>query len=112
MRKRMIVIAASAAATAALAVGGVAWATSGGDEAPLSGDAKTKAVEAALAHVGGGTVLETEAGDDGAGLRRRDPPRRTAAWSRCSSTTSFAVTGSEGDDDTKRRAGVRRDGDD
>jgi uncharacterized cupin superfamily protein len=52
MRKRLIVIAASVVAVAALAVGGVAWATSGGDEAPLSGDAKTKAVEAALFRVG------------------------------------------------------------
>ena len=44
----------------------LSWATSGGGEAPLSGAAKTKAVEAALAHVGGGTVVEAEAGDDGA----------------------------------------------
>ena len=43
--RRTIVIAASVAATAALAVGGVAWATER-DEEPLS-DAQTKAVEAA-----------------------------------------------------------------
>ena len=100
MRRRMIVIAASVAATAVLAVGGVAWATSGEDEAPLSGDAKTKAVEAALAHVGGGTVLETEAGDDGAAygveIRRAD-----GSVVEVQLDESFAVTGSEGDDDTK-----------
>jgi hypothetical protein len=100
MRRRMIVIAASVAAVAALAVGGVAWATTGGDEAPLSGDAKTKAVEAALAHVGGGTVVETEAGDDGAAygveIRLED-----GSVVEVQLDESFAVTGSEGDDDTK-----------
>jgi hypothetical protein len=100
MRRRLIVIAASAAAVAALAVGGVAWATSGGGEAPLSGDAKTKAVEAALAHVGGGAVMETETGDDGAAygveIRRAD-----GSVVEVSLDESFAVIGSEGDDDTK-----------
>ena len=100
MRKRMIVIAAGAAATAALAVGGVAWATSGGDEASLSGDAKTKAVEAALAHVGGGTVVETEAGDDGAayGVEIR---LANGSVVEVHLDNGFNVTGSEGDDDTK-----------
>jgi hypothetical protein len=100
MRRRMIVIAASVVAVAALAVGGVAWATSGGDEAPLSGDAKTKAVEAALAHVGGGTVVETEVGDDGAAygveIRLAD-----GSVVEVQLDESFAVTGSEGDDDSK-----------
>jgi hypothetical protein len=100
MRRRMIVIAASVAAVAALAVGGVAWATAGGDEAPLPGDAKTKAVEAALAHVGGGAVLETEAGDDGAAygveIRRAD-----GSVVEVQLDSSFNVTGSEADDDTK-----------
>ena len=100
MRRRVIVIAASATAVAALAVGGVAWATTGGDEAPLSGDAKTKAVEAALAHVGGGTVVETEAGDDGAayGVEIRLVDGRVVE---VQLDESFAVTGQEGDDDSK-----------
>ena len=100
MRRRWIVLAAGVAAAAMLVVGGVAWATSGGDEAPLSGDAKTKAVDAALAHVGGGTVVETEAGDDGAAygveIRRED-----GTVVEVQLDESFAVTGSEGDDDTK-----------
>src|SRR5687767_14867764 len=98
MRRRTMVIAASMAAVAALAVGGVAWATSGGDEAPLSGDAKTQAVEAALAHVGGGTVVETEAGDDGAAygveIRLADGTVVEVHLDR-----SFAVASSESDDD-------------
>jgi hypothetical protein len=100
MRKRMIVIAAGVAAAAMLAVGGVAWATSGGGEAPLSGEAKAKVVEAALAEVGGGTVVETEAGDDGAAygveIRRDD-----GSVVEVSLDKSFAVIGLEGDNDTK-----------
>jgi hypothetical protein len=36
------------------------------DDVPLSGSAYDRATRAALAHTGGGTVTETEAGDDGA----------------------------------------------
>ena len=100
MRRRMIVIAAAAAAAAMLVVGSVAWATSGGGEAPLSGDAKTNAVEAALAHVGGGTVVETEAGDDGAayGVEVRLADGRVVE---VQLDENFAVTGEEADDDSK-----------
>ena len=110
MRRRMIVIAASVAAVAALAVGGVAWATSSGDEAPLSGDAKAKAVEAALAHVGGGTVVETEAGDDGAayGVEIR---LANGSVVEVQLDNGFNVTGSEGDDDTKGEAESGADND-
>lgn len=107
MRRRVIVIAASVAAAAMLTAGGVAWATSGGDGAPLSGDAKTKAVEAALAHVGGGTVIETETGDDGAayGLEIR---RADGSVVEVSLDASFRVIGEETDDDSK---GESEDGD-
>ena len=44
---------------------GVAVAA-GGDDRPLTGSASEKATAAALQHTGGGTVIETEAGDDGA----------------------------------------------
>lgn len=98
MRRRMIVIAAGVAATAMLAVGGVAWATGGGEA--LGGDAKTKAVEAALAHVGGGTVLETETGDDGAAygveIRLAD-----GSVVEVELDSTFAVIGEEADDDSK-----------
>jgi hypothetical protein len=45
--------------------GGVAYATAGGDtDTPITGGALEKAEAAALAHTGGGTVTETEAGDE------------------------------------------------
>jgi hypothetical protein len=108
MRRRLIVIAATVAAAAMLTAGGVAWATSGGGEAPVSGDARTKAVDAALAHVGGGTVLETETGDDGAAygveIRLAD-----GSVVEVELDSSFAVIGEEPDDDTGKETGA--DGD-
>jgi uncharacterized membrane protein YkoI len=50
-------------------VGGLvaaAAATDGDDDQELTGATRDRAVAAALAATGGGTVLETEAGDDGA----------------------------------------------
>ena len=41
-------------------------ATGGDDDQPITGTALEKATDAALAHTGGGTVTETEIGDDGA----------------------------------------------
>ena len=60
-------IAAAAAATVALAAGGAGFAVAGGgddNEAPISGSALDKASAAALDHTGGGTVTETEVGDE------------------------------------------------
>jgi hypothetical protein len=36
------------------------------DDEPLTGDALQQATEAALTYTGGGTIIETEVGDDGA----------------------------------------------
>ena len=68
MEKRTKLGIGGAAAVVAIGAGsflGIAAAT-GGDEQPLQGDAKDRAVAAALASTGGGTVTETETGDDGA----------------------------------------------
>ncbi len=47
--------------------GGIAIAAGvGDDDKPLTGASLEKATAAALAHTGGGTVVETEVGDDGA----------------------------------------------
>ncbi len=65
MRRKLIAIGA-----VVLVVGGVSAgigiAASGGDEQPLTGSTLERATAAALAHTGGGTVTETETGDDGA----------------------------------------------
>ena len=67
MTKRSKFFAAGGVA-AALALGGagLAVATGGGDdsEAPITGDALDRASAAALEHTGGGSVTETEVGDE------------------------------------------------
>lgn len=55
----VVVVAIAGGAGAVVAMGG-------DDDEPITGPAYDQAVEAALAHTGGGTVTETEMGDDGA----------------------------------------------
>ena len=78
--------------------GGIAWATSGDDEQPLTGSALERATAAALRHTGGGTVTETEVGDDGAayGVEVRLPD---GSQVEVNLDSSFYVIGEEADDD-------------
>lgn len=67
--KTRLGIAAGAILAIAAAGGvGIAAANGAGDdnEAPITGDALQKASSAALAHTGGGSVSETEVGDEDA----------------------------------------------
>lgn len=99
MRRRTIVAGALAVALAAVS-GGIALAATGGggDEQPLSGPAREQATAAALAHTGGGTVTETETGDDGAayGVEVRLPD---GSHVEVSLDERFQVIGQEADDD-------------
>jgi uncharacterized membrane protein YkoI len=89
-------------ATAGLAVamaGGIAAAAAGGDtDQELTGATRDRAVAAALAATGGGTVLETEAGDDGAayGVEVRLADGRQVE---VNLDESFRVVGQEPDED-------------
>ena len=69
-----------------------------GDDQPLTGSALDKATAAALAHTGGGTVIETEVGDDGAayGVEIRTPDGQVVE---VNLDEDFRVIGSEADDD-------------
>jgi hypothetical protein len=63
-RRKLLIVGASVLALAAGGAG-VALATGGDDnEAPIEGDALSKASAAALEHTGGGTVSDTEVGDE------------------------------------------------
>jgi hypothetical protein len=77
---------------------GIAIAAGGEDERPLTGSTLQRATDAALAHTGGGTVVETESGDDGAAysveIRRED-----GSQVEVNLDTDFNVIGSEADDD-------------
>lgn len=67
------------------------------DDRPLTGSTLDRARKAALDHTGGGVVVETEAGDDGAayGVEVRLPDGRVVE---VALDANFKVIGSAGDD--------------
>jgi hypothetical protein len=65
MTRKLVLISILVVALGAMSTG-FAIAAAGGGEDPLTGTDLEKATRAALAHTGGGTVTETETGDDGA----------------------------------------------
>jgi len=83
---------------------GIAAATGGDSDEELSGSSRDKAVAAALASTGGGQVLETEAGDDGAAytveIRKAD-----GSTVEVQLDADYAVTGAAADDDGAEGAG-------
>jgi uncharacterized membrane protein YkoI len=84
----------------ALSAAGVAIAAGGGDDdQPLHGATLERATAAALAHTGGGAVLETEHGDDGAayGVEIRLADGRQVE---VELNDEFRVVGQEADDDS------------
>jgi hypothetical protein len=91
------------AAVVALAIAGAGTGIAiangvGDDDKPLTGTALERAVDAALAHTGGGTVTETEAGDDGAAYGvevRLDDGSQVEV----NLDENFNVIGQEADDD-------------
>jgi uncharacterized membrane protein YkoI len=87
-------------AVALVVLGGgtaVAVATAA-DDRPLTGSTLDRARQAALAHTGGGTVIETEVGDDGAayGVEVRLPDGSVVE---VALDREFRVVGAEADDD-------------
>ncbi len=67
MDRKTTWIAGGALALAVVGGGtGIAIATGSGDDARITGSALDEATAAALAETGGGTVTDTEVGDDGA----------------------------------------------
>ena len=95
-RTRVLVIGAIVAGVIAIAAG-VGIATVDDDDEPLTGDAHDRAVTAALEETGGGEVLETEVGDDGAayGVEIRTPDGQVVE---VNLDDDFHVIGSETDD--------------
>jgi uncharacterized membrane protein YkoI len=93
-----LLLGAAGAAALIVGVGGAAVAAGGDDDQPLTGTTKDRAVAAALAATGGGTVTETEVGDDGAAygveVRRGD-----GSQVEVNLDSNFRVTGQEADED-------------
>jgi hypothetical protein len=101
-------IGGGALAVALIGAGtGVAIATGGGDDRPLAGSALEKATAAALQHTGGGSVIETEAGDGAAyGVEIRLADGRVVE---VGLDANFEVIGQESDDDGSADAGSNGD---
>jgi hypothetical protein len=98
-RQRKLLIAA-VGVLALLGIGtGAVLAVAGDDDRPLQGDARARASAAALEHVGGGRVIETEVGDDGAayGVEILRPDGSVVE---VSLDREFRVIGTEGDDES------------
>lgn len=87
---------------------GVGIAASGDDDRPLTGSELDKAVAAALAQTGGGTVVETETGDDGAayGVEIRLADGRVVE---VNLDRDFQVIGQQNDDDGAGEDGSQDD---
>src|SRR5688500_9806143 len=98
MKRRLLIVAAVVVALGAAGAGIAIAGSVGGDDEPLTGSALERATAAALAHTGGGTVIETEVGDDGAAygveVRRAD-----GSVVEVELDDNFAVIGQEADED-------------
>ena len=107
MTRKIAVLAALVLAVGAISAG-FAIAAGGDDDKPLTGSNLQKATAAALVHTGGGTVVETDVGDDGAayGVEVRLDDGRVVE---VNLDENFDVVGQENDDDG---AGDRDDGPD
>jgi ferric-dicitrate binding protein FerR (iron transport regulator) len=96
MDRRTMWIAGGALALAVIGGGaGIAIGASAGDDEPLTGSALDRASAAALAHTGGGEVIETEVGDGSTVEVRLDDGSTVEV----SLDSNFNVTGQEADDD-------------
>ena len=96
--KSKLVLIAGVVLLAGVLSAGLALAAAGGDEQPLTGSTLEKATSAALAHTGGGTVVETETGDDGAAYSV-EVQLGDGSQVEVNLDESFEVIGSEADDD-------------
>ena len=109
MDKKRNLMASAATVLAVLSVGtGVGIASSRDDDQPLAGDSRRRAIDAALEHVGQGSVIETEMGDDGAAygveIRLDD-----GSVVEVELDEDFDVTGTEQDDDSGEVEGTDDD---
>jgi len=97
-RKKRWIVGGTLALVVVGSTTGFAIANAGDDDQPLKGSALDQASAAALAYTGGGTVVESEVGDDGAAygveVRRDD-----GSVVEVSLDANFHVIGNSADDD-------------
>jgi hypothetical protein len=99
MTRKLVLIAALVLVLGAVSAGiAIAAGAGGDDDQPLTGSTLEKAKAAALAHTGGGTVVETEVGDDGAAYGV-EIQLADGSQVEVSLDENFNVIGGEADDD-------------
>jgi hypothetical protein len=98
VRTKLLLIGAVVLLAGVLSAG-IAIAAAGGDEQPLTGSTLEQATDAALAHTGGGMVVETETGDDSAAYSV-EVQLADGRQVEVSLNADFEVIGSEADDDS------------
>ena len=99
-RKRTLAIALAAGVLAVAGGAGIAQAVSGSDDEPVTGPAAERAADAALAAIGGGTVLEVERQDgDGAGVYEVEVRREDGSEVEIHLDAQFREVGTAADDD-------------
>jgi uncharacterized membrane protein YkoI len=108
MPRKLVLIVALVLAAGALTAGIAIASGVGDDDEPLTGSSLAKATAAALAHTGGGTVVETEVGDDGAayGVEVRLADGRVVE---VNLDASYGVIGQQADDDGAAEGGEDAD---
>lgn len=101
MDKRKTLIAAGVTVVALIGGTGAVLAGGADDDKALTGGSYDKATQVALEHAGGGEVIETEVGDDGAAygveIRKED-----GSVIEVNLDENFNVIGSEADDDGQK----------
>jgi hypothetical protein len=109
MPRKLVLLVAVVLAAGAVTAGIAIASGAGGHDKPLTGSSLAKASAAALAHTGGGTVVEPEVGDDGAAY---DVEVRLANGRvvEVNLDASYAVIGQEADDDGANEDGPNEDG--
>ncbi len=100
MKRKLVLIGILVLVAAAVTTGFAIAGGAGDNDEPLTGSTLAKATAAALAHTGGGTVTETEIGDDGAayGVEVKLADGRQVE---VELDENFKVVGQEADDDGK-----------
>lgn len=109
-KAKLLVAGLAASGLIGIAAGVGVAANSNDDDRPLKGTNYERATSAALAHVGGGPVTNTEIGDDGEAYEvdiRRDDGTQVEA----ELDSNFNVTRTEAED-ADEGADVEEDGDD
>lgn len=99
MRKRLLRIGAVVVVLGALAGGGVAWSTAGGDDENVTGPGADRAKAAALAHIGEGQVVGVEQEGEGGAVWEVEIKRSDGSIVEVALDQNYKIVGSSDEED-------------